>query len=227
MKDVIPESVFRAIQVHLRQRTAFAERGWPAGEYDEDTLTGDFGASLRTPDWIDSKQDGVHYQWRVIYKKTRGKGTEAAEKRTGADGVFQVEVQPHNDSLLVYYKGILFQAKKHAGSSRSDLIHQVENMEQIAPGGSALFEFGPEGYRGAAGRVILADKERNPTRIPHPDEPLGNFLADQFLPCGAGLRGMYYDFAQKTLLVPQEGIVKRISLRNLIEVKVRRRKRER
>jgi hypothetical protein len=49
VRDVIPESVFRAIQEYLRERTAFAEQGWTAGEDDEDTLTGDFGASLRTP----------------------------------------------------------------------------------------------------------------------------------------------------------------------------------
>jgi hypothetical protein len=163
----------------------------------------------------------------VSYKKIRGKGLDAPETNTGADGVFQIEVQLLDGALLVVHKGILFQAKKYKGSSRSDLIDQVENMEQFAPGGSALFEFGPEGYRGAAGRVILTDSERNPRRIPHPDEPLGSFLADQFLPCGAGLRGMYYDFADETLFVPHEGIVRRVSLRHLIEVKVRRRKRKR
>jgi hypothetical protein len=216
---VIPERVFRAIQKYLIERTAVAERGWPAGEDDEDTLTGDFGGVLRTGKWKQVQQNRVRWEWRVNYKKIGSK----AEKRLGADGVFQIEVQPSNGSSRVDYKGILFQAKKHEGSSRGSLISQVELMEGIAPGGSAVFEFGPEGYRGAVGRVVLEEKVRNPNRIPHPDESLGAFLADRFLPCGAGLRGMHYDFNRKIIFVPSsEGqVFKQVSLRHAIEVKVR------
>ena len=222
MRDVIPEGVFRAIQEYLRERTAFAEQGWSAGEDDEDTLTGDFGASLRTPGWNELQQAGGSWEWRVRYRKIGPK----AEKRIGGDGIFQVEVQPSDGSSLITYKSILFQSKKHEGSSRSDMIDQVENMEEIAPGGSAVFEFGPEGYRGAAGRIILDERERNPRHIPHPDEPLGTFLADEFLPCGAGLRNMYCDFEDRTLFVPVDGgTVKRISLRHAIELEVRKRRR--
>ena len=73
MQDLIPHEVFRAIQEYLRERTAHAERGWHAGAEDEDTLTGDFGGSLRTSEWIESTQNGVLWQWRVNYKKIRGK----------------------------------------------------------------------------------------------------------------------------------------------------------
>jgi hypothetical protein len=220
VQDVIPERVFRAIQKHLRERTALAERGWPAGEDDEDTLTGDFGGALRTGGWKQVQQNRVRWEWRVNYKKIGSK----AEKRIGADGIFQIEVQPSDGSSLVFYKSILFQAKKYEGSSRGSLIDQVELMEEIAPGGSAVFEFGPEGYRGAVGRVILEERERNQRRIPHPDESLGSFLADRFLPCGAGLRNMYYDFKRKVIFVPslEGGVFKQVSLRHSVEVKVRR-----
>ena len=35
-------------------------------------------------------------------------------------------------------------------------------MEEFAPGGSAVFEFGPKGYRGASGQDILAARELTP-----------------------------------------------------------------
>jgi hypothetical protein len=196
VQDVIPERVFRAIQKHLRERTALAERGWPAGEDDEDTLTGDFGGALRTGSWKQIQQNRVRWEWRVNYKKIGSK----AEKRIGADGIFQIEVQPSEGLSLVIYKSILFQAKKYKGGSRGSLIDQVELMEGIAPGGSAVFEFGPKGYRGAVGRVILEERGRNQRRIPQPEESLGVFLADRFLPCEAGLRNMYYDFGPKSYL---------------------------
>jgi hypothetical protein len=49
-------------------------------------------------------------------------------------------------------------------------------------------------------------------------------LADRFLPCEAGLRSMYYDFRRKVIFVPSSegGVLKQVSLRHQIEVKVRR-----
>lgn len=222
MQDVIPVGVFEAIQEHLRERTAHAELGWEAGADEEDTLTGDFCGSLRTRGWIESTEDRVHWQWRVTYKKFRGRGHGASEKETGADGVFQVEVRPGDTSVIVP-KGVLFQAKKYRGSGRSDLIDQVEEMERTAPGGSAVFEFGPNGYRGASGRDILETRELSPTKIPHPEERLGSYLADRFMPCEAGLRGMYYDAVRGNLIVPlEQGGVKlvNVSLGHRVAVQV-------
>jgi hypothetical protein len=34
LQDLIPERVFRAIQKHLRDRTALAERGWLFSAFD-------------------------------------------------------------------------------------------------------------------------------------------------------------------------------------------------
>lgn len=146
----------------------------------------------------------------------------ALEHRIGADGIFQVEVHLQNESVLVP-KGVLFQAKKYRGSSRSELIEQVTEMERIAPGGSAVFEFGPDGYRGASGRDILVMREPNQRGIPHPQERLSEYLADNFLPCRSGLRGMYYDAVRENLTVPlEEGGVRvmEIELRHRIAVQV-------
>lgn len=223
MRDVIPEGLFRRIQAHLRERMAHAEHGWEPGADEEDTLTGDLGGSLRTLGWIESPRDAEPWHWRITYKKFRGRGDGAPEKQTGADGIFQVEVHRGNEALIVP-KGILFQAKKFSGSSRSDLIDQVTRMEQTAPGGSAVFEFSPDGYRGASGRDVLLARERHPDRIPHPDDSLGHYLADRFLGCESGLRGMYYDAVRGILVVPlEQGGVKvvRVSLGHRIALEVR------
>lgn len=222
MQDVIPQGVFREVQAHLREGAAHAEGGWEAGSDEEDTLTGDFGASVRTPGWVESRDDGARWQWRITYKKLRGRGRDAPEKVIGADGIFQIEVRPFGTSVVIP-KGILFQAKKYQGSSRSDLIPQVEDMERVAPGASAVFEFGPNGYFGVSGREILVTRQLDPDRVPHPERRLGSYLADEFLPCEAGLRGMYYDPFRGNLFVPLAGgevRVVQISVRHRIALQV-------
>jgi hypothetical protein len=201
LQDIIPPDSFKELQTHLREGVLHAEAGWEAGSEDEDTLTGDFGGSLRTHGWIDFPQSIEPWQWRITYKKFRGRGGGAPEKVIGADGIVVVEVHLGNGGLMVS-KGVLFQSKKAKGSSRGDMLDQVRRMEQTAPGGSAVFEFGPGGYRGASGRDILSAKEQQLTRIPHPEYQLGDYLAEQFLPCKSGLRGMYYDAVRENIVVP-------------------------
>jgi hypothetical protein len=200
LRDVIPSSVFEAIQRHLRERTKHAEGGWEAGSDDEDTLTGDLGGSLRTAGWRKTRDVDDEWEWRVSYKKFRGHGQGALEKTIGADGIVQVEVRPAMAGEIVT-KGVLFQAKKHKGSSRTKLKGQVADMEDCAPGGSAVFEYGPNGYRAESGASI-AKKSNQDAGIPHPDMPLAEYLADSFLPCESGIRGMYYDAVRGVLEVP-------------------------
>ncbi len=202
MRDVLPKPLFDAMEGHLRDRGSEGHSGWESASEDEDTLTGDFCGSLRTP-WRQVKTDNGKWQWRISYKKFRGRGRNAFEKHSGADGIVQVEV--HGPTGEVTTKGVLFQSKKARGSSRSDLADQVAKMEGLAPNGSAVFEFGPEGYRAAAGSIMLEEIKTQPNRIPHPQQNIGEYLGGQFLPCKSGLRGMYYDAVRKILIVPSDG----------------------
>jgi len=95
-------------------------------------------------------------------------------------------------------------------------------MERAAPGGSAIFEFGPDGYRAAPGSVMIREINARPTRIPHPTEPIGTYLADQFFVCTSGLRGMYYDAVRQNLIVPVEGAIRIIpaSLRHRLRIDI-------
>jgi hypothetical protein len=186
----------------LRERAARAEVGWESGSDEEDTLTGDFCGALRT-DWVSTAGDRGLWFWRVRYKKFRGRGRGALEKALGADGIFEIEARP--DGQEVVTKGVLFQAKKDRGSSRRDLREQVRQMETVVPGGSAVFEFGPNGYKAASGADMLPDLQIGTRTLPHPRNTMGEYLADQFLPCRSGKRGMYYDAVRQLLIVPADG----------------------
>lgn len=219
MLDIIPTMVFGEVQAHLRERSREAQSGWESASDEEDALTGDFCGSLRT-EWREARAADERWRWKVQYKKFRGRGEGALGKHIGADGVVQIAV--HTPGGVVVSKGVLFQAKKVRGSSRSDLREQVEKMEGLAPGGSAVFEFGPDGYHAASGSAIISEMNARPARIPHPRNPIGEYLADQFLPCASGLRGMYYDAVRQNLIVPVDGAIRivPVSLRYRLRVDI-------
>jgi hypothetical protein len=194
LRDVLPERVFHSIQRHLVHVGNTAHSGWVSASSEEDTLTGDFCGRLRI-DWQNSVADGDSWKWRVRYKKFRGRSKNAFEKRSGADGIIQIEVTL-NPRRVKIYKGLLFQAKKKLLGFNAKTVGQVQAMEKIAPGGSALFLYVPNGFGAISGATYL---ERSAAlTVPH----LGSFLGDRFLPCKSGLRGMYYDAVRELLLVP-------------------------
>ena len=68
--------------------------------------------------------DGHEWRWNVNYKKFRGRGKEAFEKRIGADGIVQIEGVKHDraaEAKAVLTQGI--QAAIRAGNAhaRSDM----------------------------------------------------------------------------------------------------------
>jgi hypothetical protein len=161
--------------------------------------------------------DGSSWKWRIRYKKFRGRGLGAFEKESGADGIVQIEVRQGQErgQEKVQFKGLLFQAKK-PGRRNRQLSDQVERMEKIAPGGSAVFEYGPKSYRAIPGDHYIAFGRRN--RKASTGQPIGRFLAQDFLPCAHGKKGMHYD-ANRLLLILPDGSAYKISLthRLLIE----------
>lgn len=197
-----------------------AQSGWEAGNAEEDTLTGHLGGQLQTRRTRNILVNGHQWRWRVRYTKFRGRGRNAFEKRSGADGIVELEVVRTAEQIALY-KGMLFQAKKIVGNRDARLIEQVGKMEQIAVGSSAVFEYGPNGYFAGDGRLYLRDQD--PAALREQRLPLGSFLGDRFLPCESGLRGMYYDGVRGELLVPTpEGGVRAVlvELRNRIMIQV-------
>lgn len=218
MKDLLPAPVYGAIEDHIAQRARRAQEGWEGGSDDEDTLTGELGATFRTAWSASIRINGDMWSWRMSYKKFRGHGPGAFEKESGADGIMQVEVTLGSK---VQFKGLLFQAKK-IGQLDGNLESQVKRMEEIASRGSAVFEYGPDSYRAISGHDYLAEASSGRPRTAPQLRPLGEFLAGDFLSCNYGLRGMHYDALRGLLSVP-DGSAYRVSLAHRIMIEAYRR----
>jgi hypothetical protein len=220
LRDIIPAPVFEAIQTRLKTVGDNANDAWLAANADEDTLTGDFCGRLATRRphriWINRNEQ---WEWVIRYKKFRGRGKGAFERKSGADGIIVVEVTTNGEKV---YKSLLFQAKKGDLRVDADLTQQVRKMERLSKGSSAVFEYREGGYRAVPGGVFLergsAPDRRG--RIQANENPLGTFLGDEFLPCGIGLRGMYYDAVREILVIPEGRTTRavRVELHHRLEI---------
>ncbi len=202
MRDVIPEPIFKAIQERLRTVGDSAHTAWRAANAEEDTLTGDFCGRLSTEPQRIRVNGGQQWEWRIKYKKFRGRAKGAFESTSGADGIIDIEATTDGEK---FYKGLLFQAKKGALRVDADVTEQVRKMEKLAPGSSAIFEYREDGYRAIPGNIFLEPGPDRRIFIQRNERQLGSFLGDEFLPCNRGLRGMYYDAVRELLLVPIGG----------------------
>ncbi len=225
MLDVIPAVVVAKIMEHLRAGCERAEHGWTAGSEEEDTLTGDLGGSLRSG-WSETMVDNYErWRWKLTYKKFRGRGAGATEKIIGADGIFQIEVEDRVTGRN-FNKGLLFQAKKVEAKDRRQLLSQAHKMEALVPRGSAVFEYGPRGYHAADASKVIAAKGRLTADDQRQPEQLGDYLAERFVPCEIGIKGLFYDAVRGTLVVPNEtnGVIQfRSQLAHRFKIEVQRR----
>ena len=161
--------------------------------------------------------NGQVWMWRVSYKKFRGRGSSAFEKKYGADGIIQVEVTLRGQT---FFKGVLFQAKKGAALRSGDLRDQVEKIEEIAPGGSAVVVYRPDGYLAIKGTEYLQTEGGLVGPMNKKMESLASFF-DDFLECKSGLRGMYYEAVRQRLILPTlDGQIKAIPLEVRHRVKI-------
>jgi hypothetical protein len=194
IRDQIPDAVFESVQKHLIVSGSRAEEGYPSGEEDEDTLTGDMFSAFRKP-WTTQSVDGEEWRWRLTCRKLRGRGYLATEHWIGADGIVQVEIFTPN---LTTRKGILFQAKKNWRYRDSRLLDQVRMMERVATGGSVVFNYSSDRYTAESGTQVLAHDGHPPKTVPR---SIGHYLAEEFLLCKTGRFDTFYDWNSKRLVL--------------------------
>jgi hypothetical protein len=137
----------------------------------------------------------------VTYTKFRGRGGGALEKTFGADGIVEVKIE-NLTTGKIHGKGVLFQAKKVTDKNRTRLTDQAKKMEKVAAHGSAIFEYGPEEYIGYDASELVNGHDR--LTYGRSRNRLGNYLADRFLPCDVGKKGMFYDAVGKTIVYTNE-----------------------
>lgn len=201
MRDIIPDEVFDQIAAYIRHRMPHAEEGWKAGSSEEDTITGDLGSALRTPHARSIIAGGLNYRWGISYKKFLSKSKRSVEKRLGADGIFQIEYEDLETGAMTT-KGLLFQSKNQWKGRNKKLLGQAAHMEEFLPGGGAVFDYGPKGYKACdATQAIKAGGHRD--RIPQRELlSLSDYLVERFMECRSGARGAYYDANRSVLVVP-------------------------
>jgi hypothetical protein len=201
MRKIIPEPVYEPIARHLRSAGRRAQRSWETNRAAEDSLTGAAFAELITYRTRRHYADGHEWLWRIKPYKFVSGGENSEEKITGADGIIEIEVR-HSVTGHVETKALLVQAKKSWTGKNKKLLTQVSNMESLAKGSSAALDYLPTGYVAVSGPQVLA-AEGDLRRVPDSEVmPLGDFLADRFLPCEVGTRGLYYEPRRQLLHIP-------------------------
>ncbi len=180
----LPQELLDIIKNHIKKRSRRGEKGWDYSNAEEDSVVGDYLGNLRSEKKT-MKIDSKTYYWIIYYKKFQGRGPGAEEKRIGADSIISLDIED-KDTNIKTTKSIIFQAKKVGNNS--GLIVQKKKMDKYAKNGNFILTCGPNGY------FASEDINGGNTKV-------GDFLADQFLACKVGIKGMYYDPIRKELTV--------------------------
>jgi hypothetical protein len=205
MRDALPVPVYEAIAKYLRSSGRRAAKSWPVARAHEDSLTGAVFHEFATYSTRQAYVDGQKWLWRVRPYKFGSGGPDSEEKNSGADGIIEIEVK-HRETGEIQSKALLVQAKKEWAGADPMLLDQVQKMERIVAGSCATFDYSSTGYSAIDGRGVI-EASGNRRRVPGSEiEPIGDFLADRFLACTVGVRGLYYEPRRQLLhLPPGEG----------------------
>jgi hypothetical protein len=194
----IPEEVKASIRKHLRNRTEDAiNYGYESASEEEDTLTGDLGASLRTSNQkvevknLEIKSTGT-WKWSINYSKFRGRGHGATEKILGADGIFELTLQIGN---ITEKKSIMFQTKKDWDYDQNVLAQALKltNWREAA----FVLNFTRGSYEAYDLDTVISSRGRRPQTDSHID--LIEFLGGNFLDCVVGDVDLNYDSRNRKL----------------------------
>jgi hypothetical protein len=185
--QIVPESIIERLKTHIKEKSLQAEEGWDSAKEDEDSLTGDFFGQLRKKE---TYEDG--WTIKIDYKKFRGRGNNAYEKKVGADGIITIEVE--NDSIK-HVKSIIFQAKKR---KNEDIKEQLSKMANILPEANMVIVYSDEGYYAETGEEY--------TNSNNLSMRAGDYIADIFVGCKKGKWGVEYDPHGKQIKMPESNL---------------------
>ena len=158
--------------------------GYQHARADEDTVTGALGQALLGPGAFPIG-DGRVVTWSTSYTRMGSSGPEnPAEKRYGADGIFEIEVT--DDDRVTTRKSLLFQAKKEAYTFGNARLRKQAKKIASVPGGGIVIDYRPGSFVAVdAGAVSRADEGVD-------EEPLERAL-ESFVVCHRGSSAYYYE----------------------------------
>ena len=175
-----------------------AVEGYISGNEDEDTLTGDLGASLRTNsqkvDVPPGNEISGIWTWSITYYKFRGRGNKATENAIGADGIFELKLNWGNNESQK--KCILFQAKNRWQRADKSLLEQTIKLSTWREA-SFILNYAPNNYE--AFFIDDGIKAKGSRSGISESIPLGAFLSRYFLECLIGDIDLNYDAQSRKL----------------------------
>jgi hypothetical protein len=179
VRDLLPAGIYGYLRDRYLAGTSDAVAHFPAHAADEDALTGALGQAFSALPVVYS-DNGSQYFADISYRKLRGRGKNAPEKRFGADGIFQIRVTDR-DGAVVRQKALPFQAKKEWRRKDTKLIKQCEDMIREF-GQGIVVDFSPTGYLACrAAEVVDFQGQHRALRDQGRLRDLGHVLADDFL----------------------------------------------
>jgi hypothetical protein len=219
----IPEEVKDSISTHLYTSTARAVEGYMSGNEDEDTLTGDLGATLRIGTQRvqvpPTREVGGTWTWSITYYKFRGRGKGATENYLGADGILELSVQ-WNDRDDDEKKCLLFQAKNQWQGTDSSLLEQCMKLSTWREAAFVL-NYSPTDFEA----YLLDDVIRSGGTKSQSIQAisLGAFLSRHYLECLVGDTDLRYDASSRRLIwraMRGEMVATPFSLRHRISINI-------
>lgn len=200
MRDLLPDSVLQAIRDRYLAGVADAEAMFDQSSADEDSVTGALGQAIampRMPRFITSQGN---FEVEITYRKLRGRGKGAPEKKYGADGVFQIEVKDGSGAIL-RKKALPFQSKKGWRGTNGKLLVQAVLMQHEI-GGGLVVDYESGGYFACtAEAVVAAGGNRAKVKATGQLHSLGQILGNDFLNCTIGVKGLFFDKKKEQLLM--------------------------
>jgi len=185
MRNIIPLNIFDSIKNYILSQCKIGIRGYKYTRGNEDSISGQFFSRLSQ---VEPHFDG-NYTWQIEYNQSTSGGVNSFERRTGADGVFQIIF---HDGTRYYRKGLLFQAKKNG--STQNLREQVRSMERIKENCSAYIDYSEGSFTAKDGKKYLESGKNEKIN-------LCEYLVNNFMGCNVGALDMYYDFDEQRLMV--------------------------
>ncbi len=191
----LPPAVQQSIHRHIKRAVNRAVEAHKSGQEDEDTLTGQLGAFLRTPRprSVTVTADNVPgtWTWRLDYRKLRGRGPKATERILGADGIFDLVLTHGGEQTR---KGSLFQAKTGA-EDRQRLLAQLIRLSTWKEA-AFVIRYGHDAYTAMAfdSAFNLANGLPGTSNV-----PLDAFIMDWFVACLVGDSELYYSWEERIL----------------------------
>lgn len=199
MRDILPAHVMSVLHDRFVAGVADAEARYGLHAADEDSVSGALGQSIAMQYPVQYSGPEGTYQVKITYKKIRGRGPGAPERRYGADGLFQIVV---TDSLgtTVRQKALPYQAKMNWKGRNKGLFEQAVQMQSRFDGGIVV-NFTPDGYKVASAHAVVAGNG-SLTQVERLGaiHSLGQVLGQDFLECTIGTIGLFFDPQQEIFL---------------------------